>query len=231
MNNHPVVKTEYFKTIKGVIDNLKNSGMLEAGSGYCVSMSDIAHKLLHKEGIKSHLVECSLMVTLKDPPGLFLMGYPGFNQNNYEKDKMLSTHVVCVTETDVPVLVDLSVSHIDKNIPYICTPLLRNYDHANLAEYDFETSTWTYTKKPDTEIELPKLHQRSIMDRIKLDNQIQQQITFIRNFLFVLLAVSGLNLIRGTYDFYQTFVNPNNDWGPSYKFNGQKNNELHNDRK
>ena len=223
MKNHPVTQTEYFKVIKGVVDNLKNSGMLEAGSGYCVSMSDIIHKLLHKEGIKSQIVECSLMVTLKDPPGLFLMGYPGFNQNNYTKDKMLSTHVVCITQTDVPILIDLSISHIDKEIPYICAPLIRNYGHANLAEYDFETSTWTYTKKPESEIELPKLHQRSILDRIKLDNQIQKQITFIKYFMFVLFTISTLNLIRGSYDFYQTFVNPNNDWGPSYKLHGNRN--------
>jgi hypothetical protein len=217
MKNHPVVETEYFKTIKSVVDNLNSSGMMEAGSGYCLSMSDIVLKLLHKEGIKARLVECNLMVTLKNPPGMFLMGYPGFNQNNYTSEKMMQTHIVCVTETEIPILIDTSISHIDKDIPYICAPILKNYEHANLSEYDFETSTWTYTQKLDTDIELPKLHQKSILDRIKKDTEIQNQINFIRNFMFVLLTVSGLNLIRGSYDFYQTFVNPNNDWGPSYK--------------
>lgn len=214
MKNHPVTETEYFKTIKGIVDNLKTSGMLEAGSGYCLSMSDIILKLLHKQGIKSRLVECNLMVTLKNPPGMFLMGYPGFNQNNYSSEKMMQTHIVCITETEVPILIDLSISHIDKSIAYICAPIIRNFDHTNLAEYDFETSTWTYTEKEDVDIELPKLHQKSILDRIKKDTDIQRQINFIRNFMFVLLVVSGLNLARGTYDFYQTFVNPNSGWGP-----------------
>jgi len=218
MKNHPVTETEYFKTIEGIIYNLKNSGMLDAGSGYCVSMSDIVHKLLHKQGIKSQIVECSLMVTLKDPPGLFLMGYPGFNQNNYEKDKMLSTHVVCITETEIPILIDLSVGNIDKNIPYICAPIIKNYSHTNLSEYDFETSTWTYTKKSETEIELPKLHQRSILDRIKLDNQIQRQIGVIQKLIILALSVSSLNFIRGSYDFYQTYINKTNDWGPNKTF-------------
>jgi hypothetical protein len=217
MKNHPVVETEYFKTIKSVVDNLNSSGMMEAGSGYCLSMSDIILKLLHKEGIKSRLVECNLMVTLKNPPGMFLMGYPGFNQNNYTSEKMMQTHIVCITETEIPILIDTSISHIDKSIPYICAPILKNYEHASLSEYDFETSTWTYTQKLDTDIELPKLHQKSIIDRIKKDTEIQNQINFIRNFMFVLLTVSGLNLIRGTYDFYQTFINPNSGWGPSYK--------------
>ena len=217
MKNHPIIETDYFKTIKAVIDSLYSSRMLEAGSGYCLSMSDIILKLLHKEGIKSRLVECNLMVTLKNPPGLYLIGYPGFNQNNYNSEKMMQTHIVCITETEIPILIDTSISHIDKSIPYICAPVLKNYDHANIAEYDFETSTWSYTQKLDTDIELPKLHQKSIIDRIKQDASIQKQINFVRNFMFILLAVSGLNLIRGTYDFYQTFINPNNDWGPSYK--------------
>lgn len=222
MKNHPATQTEYFKIIKATIDNLKTSGMLEAGSGYCLSMSDIMLKLLHKEGIKSRLVECNLMVVLKNPPGMFLIGYPGFNQNNYTPDKMMQTHVICITETEVPILIDLSVSHIDKNISYICAPILKNYDHTNLAEYDFETSTWTYTQKIDTNIELPKLHQKSILDRIKKDTEIQKQINFIRNFMFVLFTVSSLNFIRGSYDFYQTYVNPHNDWGPSYKQNNKQ---------
>lgn len=214
MKNHPVTETDYFKTIKMVVDNIHNTGMVEAGSGYCLSMSDIVLKLLHKEGIKSRLVECNLMVTLKNPPGLFLIGYPGFNQNNYDSEKMMQTHIICITETEVPILIDTSISHIDKNVPYICAPILRNYEHANISEYEFETSTWTYTEKKETEIELPKLHQKSIIDRIKKDTEIQTQINFIRNFMIILFAISGLNLIRGAYDFYQTFVNPNSGWGP-----------------
>jgi hypothetical protein len=215
MKNHPVIETEYFKIIKGLVEGLHKSGMLEAGSGYCLSMSDIVLKLLHKEGIKSKLVECNLMVTLKNPPGMYLMGYPGFNGSNYDSEKMMQTHIVCITETEIPILIDLSISHIDKKIDYICAPILKNFDHTNLAEYDFETSTWTYTEKKDTDIELPKLHQRSILDRINTDNKIQKQIGLIQKLIIVALSVSSLNFIRGSYDFYQTYLNKHNDWGPN----------------
>jgi len=214
MKNHSVTQTEYFKKIKEVVDNLYNSGMIDSGSGYCLSMSDIVLKLLHKEGIKSKLVECSLMVTLKSPPGLYLMGYAGFNPDNYEQEKMMQTHIICVTETEIPILIDLSVSHIDKQIPYICAPILKNLEHTNLSEYDFETSTWTYTQKEDTDLELPKLHQKSILDRIKTDQCVSKEINFIKTLLIVLFCVSSTNFIRGTYDFYQTYINKNNDWGP-----------------
>jgi hypothetical protein len=216
MKNHPVTETEYYQKVKYLVDGLNSSGMLENGSGYCLSMSDIVHKLLHKEGIKSRLVECSLMVTLKNPPSLYLMGYPGFNANNFDSEKMLQTHIVCVTETEIPILIDLSISHIDKNIPFICAPIIKKEKHTNISEYDFETSTWTYQEKVDTE--LPKLHQRSILDRIIQDNKIENQIDFIKKLIILALSVSSLNLIRGSYDFYQTYINRTNDWGPNKNF-------------
>jgi hypothetical protein len=213
MKNHPVTQTEYYKKVKSVVDGLNSAGMLENGSGYCLSMSDIVHKLLHKEGIKSRLVECSLMVTLKSPPGLYLMGYPGFNGENFDSEKMLKTHIICVTETEVPILIDLSISHIDKNIPFICVPIIKKESHTNIAEYDFETSTWTYQEKVDTE--LPKLHQRSILDRIEQDNKVTNQINSIKSLILLLFTLTSLNFVRGTYDFYQKYVNQNNDWGPN----------------
>jgi len=218
MKNHPVTQTEYFKIIKGLVDGLNKSGMLEAGSGYCLSMSDIVLKLLHKEGIKSRLVECNLMVTLKNPPGMYLMGYPGFNQNNYSSEKMMQTHIVCVTETEIPILIDLSISHIDKNIQYICAPILKNFEHTNLTEYDFETSTWTYTQKESTDIELPKLHQKSILDRIKTDQLVSSELKLVKKLIIFALTVSSLNFIRGSIDFYQTYINKHNDWGPNKTF-------------
>lgn len=217
MKDCPIAQTEYFKRVKEIVDNLHNSGMIETGSGYCLSMSDIVLKLLYKVGIKSKLIECNLMVMLKNPPGMFLVGYPGFNQSDFTSDKMMQTHIICVTETEVPILIDLSVSHIDKNIPYICAPILKNYDHANLSEYEFETSIWTYTQKEDSNIELPKLHQKSILDRIKTDQQISKEINFIKLLLVILFCISSLNFIRGGFDFYQTYINQTNNWGPSSK--------------
>lgn len=214
MKNNSINQTDYFKTIKKVIDNLDNSGMIKTGSGYCLGMSDIALKLLHKHGIKSKIVECTLMVTLKNPPGLYLMGYPGFNSDNYNSEKMMQTHIVCVTETEIPVLIDLSISHIDKNIPYICAPILKSFDNTNLLECEFETSTWTYTQKQDTELEISKLHQKSILDRINTDRNIFDQIKFIKIIMLAILSLSTINIIRGFYDFHQKYINKTNGFGP-----------------
>ena len=213
MKNVDVKQSDYYLKVKTVIDNLYESGLVSSGSGYCFSMSDIVHKLLYREGIKSKLVECSLMVTLKDPPGLYLMGYSGFHENNYDPETRMENHIVCITETEVPILIDTSISHIDKKIKYICHPIIKKEEHTNLCEFNFDTSVWMYQQKPESE--LPILHQKSIIDRINTDNKFKSQISFIQKFMIVLLGVSSLNFIRGTYDFYQTYVNKTNSWGPS----------------
>ena len=137
-----VKETEYYKKVNQVVDNLYASGLISNGSGYCLSMSDIVYKLLYKEGIKSKLVECSLMITLKNPPGLFLMGYTGFHEIDYDPENKMENHIVCITETEVPILIDTSISNIDRKIKYICEPIESKCESANMCEFDFETSSW-----------------------------------------------------------------------------------------
>ncbi len=206
MNTNVELKEEYYLKIKEIVEDLVESGMTRFGSGYCLSMSDVILKLLHKEGISAEMVECNLMVMTKHPPGLVLVGYKGFMENTIGTNQKIDNHVVCVTKTKIPILIDLSVGHIDPQVPYICEPILTEHSHTDLAEFDFESSTWTYQSREDSE--LPKLHQKSILNRIKNDIRIDNEIKFIKYFLFVLFAVSSLNFARGMYDFYYTFIHP-----------------------
>lgn len=206
-------QTDYYKKIKNVVNELYLSGLVETGSGYCLSMSDIVHKLLHKEGIKSTLVECNLMVMVKNPPGLYLMGYKGFHEDTYDSTKKMENHIVCVTKTEIPILIDLSISHIDKNIFFICSPILNAETHTNLAEFEFESSTWTYTERLNSE--LPQLHEKSIIDRIKEDQRVSKEIKFIKLIMIILFFISSTNFVRGAYDFYQKYINTTNGFGPN----------------
>lgn len=208
MNSENAKKEKYFIKILNIINGLRSSGLLEKGFGQCFSMSDVIMKLLYKEGIDSELVECSLMIMKKDPPGLYLVGYPGFQDNNYNKDEKIDNHIVCVTKTEIPILIDLSITCIDESIEFICEPILREEPHADIAEFDFPNSTWTYQKRPMTG--LPRLHQKSILHRIESDIKFEKEIKFIKTFLFIMFAVSFLNFSRGMYDFYLTFVKPSN---------------------
>jgi hypothetical protein len=205
-------ETDYYIKIQDVINQLNNMGLLDRGVGYCFSMSDILLKLLYKNGIDAELVECSLMVVLKDPPGMHLVGYNGFSQINNYVDEM-ENHVVCVTKTPIPILIDASLKHVDPNVPYVCIPITGKELHTNIAEYDFGTSIWTYEKKEKSE--LPGLHQKSILDRINKDRKIDTDIKLMQKVVISIAIISTLNLIRGSYDFYQKYINQNNNFGPS----------------
>ena len=206
MNTENVKEQQYFIQILNIIQGLRKSGLIEKGFGQCLSMSDVIMKLLYKAGIESELVECSLMIMCKDPPGLYLVGYPGFQENAYLKDQKIDNHIVCITKTEIPILIDLSITCIDSNIEFICEPILKEEKHADIAEFEFANSTWTYQKRPTTG--LPRLHQKSIVHRIENDVRIQKEIKFIKTFLFIMFGVSFLNFSRGLYDFYLTFLNP-----------------------
>ncbi len=203
MNVQTAKETGYYQKTLGIIHQVKHSGLIARGFGQCLSMSDIILKLLYKEGIESELVECSLMVLRKDPPGVYLVGYPGFIENHYDKTERMENHVVCITKTEIPILIDLSVTSIDNEVDYICEPIVREESHADIAEFKFNNSTWTYQSRPTTG--LPRLYEKSILKRMETDNKVEQQLKFIRSFLYLMFFISFMNFSRGFYDFYLTY--------------------------
>jgi hypothetical protein len=207
INIDSVKKTGYYQKVLNTVMQVKHSGLIAKGFGQCLSMSDIILKLLYKEGIDSELVECSLMIFRKEPPGMFLVGYPGFIENHYDQNERMENHIICITKTDIPILIDLSVTSIDGNIEFICEPILKEEAHADIAEFNFANSTWTYQTRPITG--LPRLYEKSILKRMQTDNKVERELKFIKTFLYIMFTVSFMNFTRGFYDFYLTFYAPN----------------------
>lgn len=196
---------EYQKVI-GLVNSLWESGVIRRGSNFCLSMSDLIHQMLALHNIRSRVIECKLTVLGIDPPGYALVGHNGLrfrlggalDPNNYD------THVVCITETKIPMLIDLSINHLRKEVQFICERMngLNNATAATvskpeevLAHYNFGASTWTYQAKVVGN--LPVLHQRSILDRIELDRKVSNSIKwlFVMNGIAILLTLA--NLLRG----------------------------------
>jgi hypothetical protein len=214
MTNQELIKslkeTDYYLKCKEVINDLNAQGLLDRGVGYCVSMSDIVMKLLHKKGIECELVECSVMIMVKDPPLMGLIGYEGLSHIEDFVHNMES-HVVCVTKTPIPLLIDASLKNFDPNVPCICIPITESKS-SNLAEYDFGTSAWTYQKKSDSK--LPWLHQQSVLHRIVTDYKTEKELKFLKLFLIAISIVTSLNFIRGSFDFHQKYFVIDNNFGP-----------------
>lgn len=202
---------DYYKKIISLIENLWEDGIIQRASGYCLSVSDMIQKILHFNGIESKLLECSLLFIDKDPPNMRLVGYDGIK--SVKDDKLeLDTHVVCITKTEIPILIDLSISYLTDKVKYIC----KRYDKSNegnFVEYKIGTTSWMYQEKSITRV--PSLHRQSIIDRIKLDLKIDSSIKRINYILIALSTVALLNFVRGGYDFAQKYIIKDNGFGPT----------------
>lgn len=210
-NKNKVADPEHQKIIT-IIEDLWENGIVQRGKGYCYSMSDIISKLLKLNGIDCYMEECSLMILRKSPPDLFLVGYPGPDVMNNVKE--VHTHVVCITKTKNPILIDLSINGFIDEVPFICERIVDS-NNVEISNFEFKNSVFKYSRK--SEQQLPILHQQSIIERIDTDKRIFSSIKNVKLFLLGLATISSLNLLHNTFDFYQKYIVTNNGFGPSEK--------------
>jgi hypothetical protein len=207
--DHELLKSKDYSKVVDIVKKLWDSEVVQRSSGYCYSISDMMRTLLLHEGIASHIVECQLTVINSSPPGFIMLGY-----DVSVKNKEVPTHVVCVTDTEIPMIIDLSIGYIMPDaVPFVVERAQPSSDlQTSIAELRFENSTWHYTHKKDQYF--PKFHQESIVERIALDRKVKHEIRWLRLLIVLAISVSAFNAARGSYDFYQTYVNSNNNFGP-----------------
>jgi hypothetical protein len=201
-----------YQTVMEQITLLYNSGVVARGGGFCLSMSEMIRTLLHQQGIACHLVECKLTVMSKNPPRLSLVGHDNLTvQTASHNFNQLDVHVVCITDTAIPMLIDLSIAEIrPEHTPYICERLNETEDH--IAEYQWADTTWVYQHKAVSQ--LPKMHQESIAHRFLTDRKIFKTLRILAIMLAISLTISTLNAVRGGWDYYQVYIKDDNSWGP-----------------
>ncbi len=195
-----------FADVKNVIDSLWQSGIIQRGAGYCLGMSDIVQKMLENKGIKSRIVECKLIVLKKNPPSMHLIGQNTiFTEGNIAKDQTkVDTHVVIITDTKIPMLIDTSIGHVNEKIPYVCGEI--NGKENVLAEYKIDDSEWVYLKKP-IEV-LPELHQKSLLERIRTDTTVANTLQFMKYIVIALIAMSLINFSLNVTTIVLKLLNP-----------------------
>jgi hypothetical protein len=202
---------EEIDQVREVIQYLWDDGMIHRGTGHCIAMSDIVQKLLLHHGIDSYLQECSLMIHKKNIDDLMLVGYS--MAKVYDPINQVKTHVVCVTKTKKPILIDLSVYNFVDDVPYICEYLDSN---SVVDKFEFPNANFIYTKKY-SDYQLPLLHERSIINRIETDKKIFNNFKIINTILIFISIIASINLVRGTFDFYQKYIIKDNGFGPAPK--------------
>lgn len=206
--DHELLKTKDYSKVIEIVKKLWASEVILRGAGYCFSVSDMVRTLLLHEGISSKIVECQLTVINSSPPNYIMLGY-----EVSVKNKEVPTHVVCVTETEIPMIIDLSIGYIlPDEVPFVVERAQPNtaLKHS-IAELVYGNSTWYYTQKKDQHF--PKFHQDSIVERIATDRKVKRELDWLKILIAGVIIISSTNAMRGGYDFYQTYMNDNN-FGP-----------------
>jgi len=201
------------KTVFDCVQRLVDNGLISAGSGWCVSMSDIIQSQLKSLGIQSKVVEVSLEIQYKeDKIDHVYVGYDGMSKKD---DSTADTHVAVVTQTLPPILIDGSIAH---NLPLgklavveEITEVPLSSRHPIVIEFPSHNMILTYKEKLNPKI--PLTHQMSILQRMETDQKIFKSLNWLRTMIIIAITISILNAARGLYDFYLVYIDVNH-WGP-----------------
>ena len=176
-----------YKKIAEIITRLNNNGVLRMGQGWCISVSDMLYTLLKQQGIESKMVECQATVTQRLQDGTDSVGLIGFDDSN--NPGHVSSHVVLVTLTTQPMIIDASIGHIlpqDQNV--LVDRCLTGASNRVFA--DIQTATLRITYQEKLQPKIPLSHQQSVIDRIVTDQKIFSDITLLKKLNYIGIALS-----------------------------------------
>jgi hypothetical protein len=177
-----------YHAIQRIIDSVVKNGLLDRFTGNCIGASDLLSSMLRHEGIESKMVECFLSIknTNHNPPIYNFIGYDGLHM----RENQFDVHLVVVTKTKVPILIDLSIAHVlPETVPYIVGKVSDAED--TFGEYYIEGVELRYNIKKTPK--LPALHQKTIVEKIREDEAIREKLKQLQLGITILAIFAAIN--------------------------------------
>lgn len=178
------------------LEQLLETGALAHAQGNCLAISEMLQNLLSARGIQSQLIEVKLMHTWENQ-GRHLFNLVGYDGSDFTRQQgIMDTHIVVVTKTRHPLIIDASVPHCcPPGRFWIIEPLRAGLDDV-LLEFELPGNRYRYTSKPLPR--LPQIRQQSILDRINRDLGVDRTLRLFRWMLVLLSALTLLNFFMNT---------------------------------
>jgi hypothetical protein len=189
LSDNTTLKTlpEYFKIV-GIIESLVPGGTLQKLQGNCVASAELICSLLDMAGIPSRIVECQLTIKKNSNPVEFY--FVGFDNVGFKGE--LDTHLVVITETEIPILIDCAVGHYFEHDQPVIIEQADNYSTTQLLSA-FEFGNYSCTYKTKKTIKLPSLHQKNILDRIQTELKFDHDIKLLKKVVIGICCLSFIN--------------------------------------
>lgn len=201
-NLEELTNDPHYKTVMGVIQKLDQQGILELSQGNCVGTCDIMQKLLNSHGIRSRIVETALtIVTLRKGQDV---DYKFLGHDNLSFPGQIDTHTVLITDTPIPMLIDLTISRLlPLGHPYIVEKV-NSLDPTKISEYILgENGETTLTYAPKQITRLTGVSQLSILERMNSDKNTSDNIRRLNIMFYVLLLVAVCNVLFNSYQIWR----------------------------
>lgn len=172
-----------------ILEQLDRDGVLSRFPGNCVLASDIIQNLLDAEGIPSKIMEVQVVITQSGShtQNLMLLGYDTDRLDPGHTD----THVVVITQTDAPMLIDASIGHLLGNPRAVVVSELSARDPEIVAETKLLERDIVYRVKKN--IKLPYFHQRDMLSKMNAEVKLRNEFGFIKVVAVIGLGVGIIN--------------------------------------
>lgn len=182
-------KTELQKITQALDRLCQSEDVVHRLQGNCIGASDIVQNLLSFYGIESRIVECQLFA-IKENKDIKEFCFVGFNAIGLNPANV-DTHVVVVTLTEEPLLIDASIGHLLHDNLKIVIKKLDPEINDIISKFVIDDISLTYTNKKN--IKLPALHQKSLIDRLNDERTFKEKVSFISKTVIFLGAFSLIN--------------------------------------
>ena len=187
-----------------IVDDLRAINILPRLSGHCIAAADIVQNMLDDQGIPAKLVECKLSIFTKDGSGnetLYFVGYDGLTDPN---PSLVDTHVVAVTVSDRPILIDLSIGELlPKGVSYVAD-YINSTDPDVIARFEFGDMIVTY--RPKSKTRYPQLHQKTLLARIKEEVQVKHTLSVMKWLIVAGFLLGAVNLFLNIFNISLKFI-------------------------
>lgn len=198
-----------FKTKKAykILQRMCQNGIIHAGNGWCVSMSDIIQQQLDAVGIQSHMLEVDLRIQYRGEHDTVLVGHDNPDNNLDEYD----THVVVIADCEQPLLIDASIS---KFLPYGKLAVFEPTPEIGTNYFfDFKSDEIALTYRTKALQKIPMTHNSSIVNRIKTDEKVRTDINKLGYYMMLAILLTVINTGLAFYNYYEVYIEKNT-WGP-----------------
>jgi hypothetical protein len=187
-----------YQKIRITLDRLEQSGVIRMGSGWCISMSDMLYTLLKQQGIQARLVECQLIMTKTDPDSRITYNMVG-SGTGHGVDGYVDTHLVVVTKTDPPLVIDSSITHLlDGDGVTVVAEARQQAADRIFCEFThrIQGSETHFAYQEKILQQVPLVHQSSVIDRIMTDQEIFSNIRTLKRLNYIGIGLSLFAVIN-----------------------------------